>query len=75
MTQTITEAGGKSYVATGIAETRLGVCSKTLRKWAKDGTIAYHVTPGGKFRFDVDGYLAAHRPQPVEPPSSSQTGA
>lgn len=49
---------GKRYESTGQAAERLDVCSATLRIWAKDGKIAFIMTPGGKFRFDVDGFLA-----------------
>jgi predicted site-specific integrase-resolvase len=46
------------FVSTGQAEKTLGLCARTIRKYAKDGKIDYMLTEGGKFRFDVSGYIA-----------------
>lgn len=51
-------ANSPQYVSTGKATRALGVCRQTLVKYAKAGVIDGHQTPGGKWRFDVQGYLA-----------------
>lgn len=66
------------YVSTGKATRTLGVCRQTLVKYAKDGLIEGHQTPGGKWRFNVAEYLArrakkaenAKEPQDGLPPPS-----
>jgi predicted site-specific integrase-resolvase len=30
----------------------------TLRRWAWAGKLPHYVTPGGKYRYDLDTYLA-----------------
>ena len=42
----------RQWVATGEASRMLGVCAKTVRRWAKDGKIRSYFTPGGKLRYD-----------------------
>lgn len=39
------------YVSTGFAAKYLGVSDTSLRHWAKEGRIAYVITPGGHFRY------------------------
>lgn len=39
------------YVSTGFAAKYLGVSDTSLRQWAKEGRIAYVITPGGHFRY------------------------
>ena len=59
MSRKLKETGGAAhFVSTGQAEQMLGLCARTIRKYAKDGKIDYMLTEGGKFRFDVAGYLA-----------------
>lgn len=46
------------FLTTGRAAKRLGVCGPTLRNWAEANAIDYVRTHTGRYRFDVDGYLA-----------------
>jgi DNA-binding transcriptional MerR regulator len=45
------------FIQTGEASRRLGVHPHTVRKWAKMGVIDYFVAPGGRFYYDVDGFI------------------
>ena len=38
----------------------LGCTPITLRRWARAGKIRCYVTPTGKYRYDVQGFLEAH---------------
>jgi predicted site-specific integrase-resolvase len=53
------------FVSTGQAEKTLGLCARTIRKYAKDGRIDYMITEGGKYRFDVTGYIARNINRPA----------
>ena len=46
------------FLKTGRAAKRLGVCGPTLRNWAEANAIDYVRTHTGRYRFDVEGYLA-----------------
>ncbi|MEC4817476.1 MAG: IS607 family transposase [Scytonema sp. PMC 1069.18] len=46
------------YVPPRIATARLGVCSKTLERWLKEGKIKGIFTPSGQRRYDVDSVVA-----------------
>ena len=45
------------YVPTKVAERWLGVRRVALYRWARSGWIEHYVTPGGHYRWDVEGYL------------------
>lgn len=47
------------YVAAGIAAETLGVSTDSLRRWAKAGKIDFMRTPGGRYRFNLDGFMAS----------------
>lgn len=59
------------YVAAGIAAETLGVSTDSLRRWAKAGKIDFMRTPGGRYRFNLDGFMASQgkvrAPAVVEP--------
>ena len=46
-----------NYVSAKEASERLGVHPSTLRIWATAGRIDCILTPGKRFRYDVDGFL------------------
>lgn len=46
------------YVGAGVASEILGVGADSLRRWAKAGKLDFMLTPGGRYRYDIDGYLA-----------------
>jgi excisionase family DNA binding protein len=50
-----------AYLSPKKASSLLGVCPKTLRRWAKQHKIEFALTPGGHHRYDVDRYLQQHR--------------
>lgn len=53
------ETAGK-YLDISTAAQRLGVCTETLRRWDKKGTITSYRTPGNYRRFletDIDKIL------------------
>ncbi|WP_041622653.1 IS607 family transposase [Oscillatoria nigro-viridis] len=45
------------YVPPRIAVQRLGVCSKTLERWEKEGKIKAYRTPSGQRRYDCDSIV------------------
>ena len=45
------------YVSSKIAQAQLGVCNKTLKKWAINGRIDFITTNGGWRRYNLDKYL------------------
>jgi len=45
------------YVPPRIAIQRLGVCSKTLERWEKEGEIKTYRTPSGQRRYDCDSVV------------------
>ncbi|MEG4532658.1 IS607 family transposase [Microcoleus sp. D2_18a_D3] len=45
------------YVPPRIAVQRLGVCSKTLERWEKEGKIKAYRTPSGQRRYDGDSVV------------------
>ena len=47
------------FVAAGYAAESLGACSDTLRRWARAGKIDFMRTPGGRYRYNLDGFMAA----------------
>jgi predicted site-specific integrase-resolvase len=47
----------KKYYSSKEAESKLGVCRKTLQNWAKDNKINFITTKGGWRKYDIDGYL------------------
>ncbi|MEG5050938.1 MULTISPECIES: MerR family DNA-binding transcriptional regulator [unclassified Microcoleus] len=46
-----------TYVPPRIAIQRLGVCSKTLERWEKEGKIKAYRTPSGQRRYDGDSVV------------------
>lgn len=54
------------YVSTGKATKALGLHRQTLVAYAKDGLIDAHQTPGGKWRFNVESYLARRVRRPLK---------
>jgi len=48
----------KKFVSSKAASEALFAHPNTLRRWAKAGDLPYIVTPGGKFRYDVETYVA-----------------
>jgi excisionase family DNA binding protein len=48
----------RRYVTPTEAGGALGVHVLTLRRWAWAGKLPHYVTPGGKYRYDLDTYLA-----------------
>jgi hypothetical protein len=46
------------YIPAERASKRIGVTTQTLRGWAAAGKIGVVVTPGGRFRYAVDAFLA-----------------
>jgi hypothetical protein len=48
---------GPCYVPTGVAVKRLGISPRTLTNWRKAGEIVAFQTKGGRWRYDVDGYI------------------
>lgn len=53
-----------TYVPPRIAVQRLGVCSKTLERWEKEGKIKAYRIPSGQRRYDIDSVvnLSATKP-------------
>lgn len=50
------------FVTTGQAAKALGVSTRSLQQWAKDGLIQPdHITPGGHMRWDVERVRAEMR--------------
>lgn len=47
-----------NHVPPRIAATRLGVSTKTLERWLKDGKIQGIFTPSGQRRYDVDSVIS-----------------
>ncbi len=47
-----------NHVPPRIAATRLGVSTKTLERWLKDGKIKGIFTPSGQRRYDVDSVIS-----------------
>ncbi|GAB1538669.1 IS607-like element ISTko1 family transposase [Scytonema sp. NUACC21] len=45
------------YVPPRVAAQRLGVCSKTLERWEKEGKIKAYRTQGGQRRYDIDSII------------------
>jgi predicted site-specific integrase-resolvase len=45
------------YVPPRIAVQQLGVCSKTLERWEKEGKIKAYRTPSGQRRYDIDSVV------------------
>ncbi len=57
----------RQWVGTGEASRMLGVCSKTVRRWARDGKIHGYFTLGGKLRYDradLDSLIEERRAGP-----------
>ena len=52
-----------AYVGAGVAASVLGVSSDSLRRWAKAGKIGYVRTPGGRFRYDLAGFMQVAQAQ------------
>jgi predicted site-specific integrase-resolvase len=52
------------YVPPRIAIQQLGVCSKTLERWEKEGKIKAYRTPSGQRRYDVDSVVSV---APIKP--------
>jgi predicted site-specific integrase-resolvase len=48
----------RNWDSTGSATKHLSVCSRTLYIWEKAGKIEGFMTPGGKWRWNVEGFLA-----------------
>jgi len=71
------------YVAPSIACEVFGVTSQTLRRWAKTGKISFIKTPGGQYRYNVEGVIGvlqapvtkATRKHPAAPVAISDTPA
>lgn len=47
----------KKYISTKETIQRLGVCAKTLRRWADEGKIDYIVTPGKWRKYNIENYI------------------
>ena len=59
MSDELKEVGGVvTWASTGSATKRLNVYSRTLYEWEKAGRIEGFKTPGGKWRWNVAGFLA-----------------
>jgi hypothetical protein len=54
-----------SFVAPSIACEVFGVTSQTLRRWAKTDRISYIKTPGGQYRYNVEGVIGAIQATPI----------
>jgi excisionase family DNA binding protein len=54
-----------SFVAPSIACEVFGVTSQTLRRWAKTGRISFIKTPGGQYRYNVEGVIGAIQATPI----------
>jgi len=54
------------YVPPRIAASRLGVCSKTLERWLKEGKIEGIFTPSGQRRYDVDSVVSTRSTKPKD---------
>ena len=48
----------RNYVKPRVASDMLKLDIRWLRKLAADGKIRHIKTPGGHYRYDVDGYIA-----------------
>jgi excisionase family DNA binding protein len=57
-TLTASPARRQRYVTPTEAGDILGVHIVTLRRWAWAGKLPHYVTPGGKYRYDLDTYHA-----------------
>lgn len=51
-------AKNRHYMTAKDASRILGVHTSTLRNWAVAGKIEVMITPGRRYRYDVDGFLA-----------------
>lgn len=54
-------SAGQYVLTISEAAQRLGVSTRTIRRWAKAGHLSHARTPGGQFRFrlsDVDAVYA-----------------
>lgn len=45
------------YVTPSIASEIFSVTTQTLRRWAKEGRISFIKTPGGQYRYNVEGVI------------------
>ncbi|WP_127081851.1 IS607 family transposase [Dulcicalothrix desertica] len=54
------------YVPPRVAATQLGVCTKTLERWEKEGKIKAYRTQGGQRRYDVNSVVAT---RPIDKPT------
>lgn len=54
-----------SFVPPSIACEVFGVTSQTLRRWAKERKISFIKTPGGQYRYNVEGHIGALQAVPV----------
>lgn len=50
-------AKNRNYVTAKDASRILGVHTSTLRNWAIAGKIEVMITPGRRYRYDVEGFL------------------
>lgn len=50
----------QTYYSSSVACKRLGICSKTLRRWADTGKINHIKTEGGWRKYAVDEYMRAN---------------
>lgn len=61
MTENKEVGGAENWDSTGKATRRLNVCGRTLYIWRKAEKIEGFKTPGGKWRWNVDGFLAQRK--------------
>lgn len=47
----------EKYVTSKIAQSKLGVCNRTLRNWAVEGKIDFILTNGKWRRYNIDKYM------------------
>jgi excisionase family DNA binding protein len=55
----------RHLIGTGDAAERLGVSTRTVHRWVKDGKLRALKSPGGQLRFDpddIDGAFAEYVP-------------
>ncbi|MDH6065454.1 helix-turn-helix domain-containing protein, partial [Umezakia ovalisporum] len=55
-----------NYVPPRVAATRLGVSTKTLERWLKDGKIEGIFTQGGQRRYNLDSVIPVRRGNPAD---------
>lgn len=64
-----------SFVTPSRAAEVFDVTTQTLRRWAKEGKIGFIKTPGGQYRYNVEGHIGLiqavpevkqHKPHPAK---------